>query len=648
MDNGQEPDSYNDAEGLAKRFSEWDKALGAHWHKWRVEAKMCFEMVAGNQWETATRADLKEAMVAPITINHVGPMVDAVAGVESLNRKRLKFYPREMGDVNVNDVLTQTADWVRDECDAQDEEADSFLDSVICGMGWVETRMDYDQNPDGNIIIERVDPLEILPDPAVKKRNCRDARYIRRQKEYTKAEFREMFPEWSSASLASDGANPSEGISTAGDDYALEDMGMTGSEQPNMVVVSEYQWYDNVKMYMTLNPATGQMEELPEMQFLKLNERLVEMGGEPLDSAQRNKRVYWRAYVANGQVLDMHKIDKGEFTYKCITGKRDLVARVWYGIVRSMVDPQRWANKWMTQILNIMNKNAKGGILAEEGAFTDDRQAAENWARPEGIVSLAPGGIGKVKEKPQAAYPQGYDRLLQVAQQSISEVTGINKEMLGQATGQQVGLVEVERKHAGYKMLSQFFNALTLYRKESGRLLLKFINDHISDGRLVRVIGMHGQVKYIPLIRDEEQLQYDVIVDEADNGPYIKEKTWASLVQLMPMLERMGLPQEAWLKAAEYSPLPQSLIQEISALLSKPPSPEQQQAAQAAKQKQDAMFAAGLRNTEAQTQKVLSEAAENKADTHKKIVETEQERVDTQLKKVALASGRVKPQLRIS
>jgi hypothetical protein len=70
--------------------------------------------------------------------------------------------------VKVNELLTSAAKWFRQQSDAEDEESDAFRDTVVCGMGWTETRLDYEDNPEGDPKIDRIDPLEMVWDSAPK------------------------------------------------------------------------------------------------------------------------------------------------------------------------------------------------------------------------------------------------------------------------------------------------------------------------------------------------------------------------------------------------------------------------------------------------------------------------------------------------
>src|SRR6185295_8758050 len=95
----------------------------------------------------------------------------------------------------VNELLTSAAKWVRDECGAEDEESDSFMDLVICGVGSTETRLEYDDEPDGKLVVERIDPLEIYVDGASRRGNFADARHVFRVRQVDRKVAEEMFPD---------------------------------------------------------------------------------------------------------------------------------------------------------------------------------------------------------------------------------------------------------------------------------------------------------------------------------------------------------------------------------------------------------------------------------------------------------------------
>ncbi len=90
----------------------------------------------------------------------------------------------------------------------------------------------------------------------------------------------------------------------------------------------------------------------------------------------------------------------------------------------------------------------------------------------------------------------------------------------------------------------------------------------------VIAIALHPEV-----IGDPETAKFDVIVDQSASAPNQKEATWAVLSQMGPMLKDVITPP-VLLKLLEYSPLPESLLEEIKVIASQqaqsqPPSPEE-------------------------------------------------------------------------
>lgn len=589
---------------IVARATRRFKEMRDHQSKWRDEAREDYAFYSGDQWDEQDKAVLRDQLRPIITFNRVGPVIDSVVGSEIANRQEVRFIPREIGDVGINELLTSAAQWVRDQSDAEDEESDAFLDCVICGLGWTETRMDYDENPDGEIVIDRVDPLEMYYDPSAKKKNLRDARDLARVRELTRDEFDEMFPgkreDIGSPDTHIEDLEDSEpDIVDPGDDYRTPD----NAKPKSHYKVIEYQWCEMKTVYRVADPMTGRVADFPEEKFKKLSDRLAALNM-PIRYVKQRKKCFYRAFICNGTLLEVGKApSKKGFNYHCLTAKRDRNSGLWYGLVRAMKDPQKWANKWLSQVLHIINSNAKGGILAETDAFDNPRKAEEEWADPSAITWLRPGGRDKIQPKNPITYPSGLDKLMEFAVTSIRDVTGVNVELLGLADRQQAGVIENARKQAGFTILGTIFDALRRYRKNQGRTLLEFIQEYISDGRLIRVVSDEYQ-KYIPLVRQKETVEYDVIVDDAPTSPNQKEYVWATLMQLMPSLMRADLPKEVWAELVKYSPLPESVTSKVGAALMKPnPAAEQAQQMEQQKLQLEAQkVAADVEKTRAQAQ----------------------------------------------
>jgi len=537
----------------------------------------CFDFVAGNQWTEEDLQILSDQSRPAVTFNRVGPFVDGVSGLEIGNRQETSYLPRQVGASGINELLTGAAKWARDECDAEDEESEAVRDNIICGNGWVQTRMDYDVDPDGMIKLDRVDPLEVYPDPSSRKANYADARFVMRVKDIPVDTALEMYPDFEAIDLhatwAEDQPDDTKQPHNArlAPYYRIDQAGDIDRERMQVRMV-EIEWWDYVDAYRVLDPSTGRFVRLSKADGDRYRQRVQMLGrADPIMMRDRERR-YYKAICGDRIIKIMRGPDTGGFSYKAMTGKRDRNRGFWYGLVRAMRDPQLWANKFFTQALHITNVNAKGGLLAETDAFVDIQAARDDWAAADSITELNPGGLEKVQQKQPPAFPQQINQMLEMAISAIPSVAGINLEMIAQQTANQPGVLEMQRKQQGMTVLSYIFDAKRRYQKEQGRLMLWMIQTFIADGRLIR-IGGPEDAQYVPLVHEPGLAEYDVIVDEAPTSPNMKERVWAMIMQMFPMLKTMQLPTQSMVELMRYAPFPASLVQKLSESLQNPPPP---------------------------------------------------------------------------
>jgi hypothetical protein len=557
--------------------------------QWRGDAREDFAFTAGHQWSEEDAAEMDQALRPRTTFNTIAPVADAIAGHEVANRQEVSYLPRQPGASGVNEVLTAAAEWVREECDAEHEESDAFTDCTICGEGWTVTELDYDLDLDGRIEISRVDPLEMDVDPSSTKKNYADAKWVCRSKVYDRSDARELWPEgeFAAPDASREADDPVDVIAAA---FYRADSGSGGrGSGGDKVIVHDFQWWEHEPVYRIPVQPLG-----PERAFLMLNTpddeesfllpphrlqpdaqglitltateyRKVESLLEGVPILKQKRRRYQRMYFSGDEELERKETPTGDsFTYKAMTAKRDRKQKCWYGIVRAMKDPQRWANKFMSSMLEIIGTSGKGGILYEPDAFLNVREAEEDWADPSRNVAMTEGALSanKIMPRPVNTMPPQMGSLMDYCNQSIQAVAGVNPEVMGLSQAlDPSGVTEEGRRQSGLNMLAYLFDGLRRYRKEQGRLLLKMIKRYIPQGRLIRVAG-DGGVQYVPLVYDDATVEYDVVVDEAPTAPNVKQRTWEAFTLLAGQLPQILTPQLA-LIALDYSPFPQAMIQKL-------------------------------------------------------------------------------------
>ncbi len=565
-------------EGLLARAVADYRIDRDHWQRSREEIAEMFDLVAGNQWSEEDLQILADQLRPALTFNRIGPLVDAVEGMEINNRQETRYEPRQLGAAAVDDVLTGAAQWVRQLCDAEDEETQAFMDMIICGIGCVQTRMDYENNYDGDIVMERVNPLEMYPDAGSKKQNFADGRRVTRMKDVPIQEARDMFPDANDLDLDAQWARDEPDQTRTPHNarlapfYKVDQAGDIDRDSL-LVRLVEKEWWQYEEAWRVLDPESGRFVMLSTKDARRWALACRLSGTRPYMKKDR-RRKYWKAIFGAKLLKLMDGNEKGAFSYKFMTGKRDRTKGVWYGVVRAMKDPQIWGNKWVSQGLHILNTNAKGGLWAETDAFDDIDAARDSIAEADSIVELNPGGLAKIQPKVPPPFPQALSQMTEMSISILPMTSGINQEMIGQSTSQQpqVALLEEGRRQQGMNVLAGLFNAKRRYQKEQGRLLLWMIQHYITDERLVR-IGGPEEAQWVPLIHQPGLAEYEIIVDDGPTSTNMKERAWAAIMQLMPMLRTLPNAQALLPVALKYAPVPVSLASDIKQAMSQPMPP---------------------------------------------------------------------------
>lgn len=582
-------------EKVLREFQSRFKQAKSHWKDWKSEARNLYDFIAGRQWSDEDISKLNEEQRPIVTFNISGKYMDAITGLQINNRQEIRYFPRTNGAAKVNELMTGAVAWCRDLSNMIDEETDGFYDATLTGLGWMEGYLDKDMVIEGVAAGRRVDNMEMLPDPNARQRNLEDAKFVIRDRLMDMDEYEELFGEYAEAQ-SDEAPGVDEKAADIDEDTGIQvipsphDYGDSKGDTGERVTkgkcpVQDYQFWRREKRFVVKHATAGQ-RELKEDEYAAQKPQLdlLIQNQQPITVDVVMKKVYYRAYFSKGKMGPFGESPYQDgFTYHAITGKRDRNKRTWYGIGRAMIDSQNWTNKFFSTILYCLVTGAKGGLMAEEGAFKDARKAESEWANPNSITwlkqgSLTGGNGPKVIPKPVAQYPAGLDRLMEFTMGAMPNILGMSPELMGLQDKVQSGVLEAQRKQSAMAIIAWAFDAMRRYYKSMGRQMARYVVDYMPEGMLVKINGPES-AEYVPLMKQELALTFDVIVDEAPTSTNMRERVWAVIENLVPQLLQAGIsiPPEV----LDYSPIPTDLAEKWKASMKPTPESEMQKQLQA-------------------------------------------------------------------
>jgi len=589
---------------LIKTIGANIKAATDQQSDWRKESEQCDNFVAGHQWDKADVSRMREAQKPAITYNRIQPMVNAIVGTEIQNRQKMIFVPRHPTDEEASgasDLATEAYTWALDQCNGEYERTQAFRDMVVRGIGWMSTRMDYNDDIDGKVMLERVDGMEMHYDPDARKQNLEDANWVSRHRIMKMSEVYTIWPDkadkikamaaaegddmsvWGGGrgiqpnqirnsspqvpygmnySSYTPGGPQTENVTTKGaSSYGTQTRKVPERDpfKTGYVNITEYQWREKHTIFRVLDP-NGDISTLTDEEYKVLKKRLKNLEDSG-NVVEQYRYKYHRVFLCNNMILQEDDLPFNYFTYQPMTCFWDARDKIWYGLVRAMIDPQKGANKYFSLGVHLFSVSPKGTMLAESGAFMNPQKVATDWAKPGAVIHLKPGALSQsmVKVEPAPAFPQAATTMIQYSIESLREVTGINMEMLGQSEGSQPGKAIENKQIQGLTIMSPIFNAYTRYRETEARVMLEYLRTFLTDGRWIRIGGPYN-AQYLQLVQDDLADAYDLMLDDAPTDPNQKAKVWEQLQPLMPMLVRQGVFPMSLL---DYAPLPASVVSAV-------------------------------------------------------------------------------------
>lgn len=610
-------------EKLAKQVMRDVQGAMGTVNRWRGAAREDDRYYFGHQWPDLDRMRMEAQRRPALTFNEIGPKIDAISGIERLNRAEVRFQSRPLdSDVAhdaAGDLATESVATVEDNCDGEKEDSEAIKDALKTGMGWVEIFMDYQTDEDGEVRKRHTNNKEMVWDQKAHQNNLSDRQWNARVKNYSRRDFKKRWPDQiniidqSAVYYQEDSVERYELVTPY---YSLsnERANPALDEQPQSVLanipVIQYQWIDMEPVYRIADPQNpDQLVTLTEDQWKGL-EKKSELSGTPPPKAVRQlKGIHKQVYVALGVILE-DPVVLPDFTFKCITGQYDSEKKVFYGLVRGLKDPQSTENKSISSLVAEYITNAKGGVLFKTGTFADSVMAKNQWANYDAWIEVNRDAniqtdILQRESKQVSQFPT---MLFDQARDAMTRTSGVSDEMSGIAQSIQTGPTIDRRLQAGLAILGWLWDNIERYKKSVAATELEFIREYWSHGQFI-TIGGNFNSQSVPLLKSDLPIKYALVMDQSVRyNPNLKNQVWQDVLQIAGPLLKIPAGQQILLKALKFSPFPTQLVQEIQQAVAQapPPPPKGRQAAQP-KQDDPNLVQAKVKKMDAETQRTLAE-----------------------------------------
>jgi hypothetical protein len=499
------------------------------------------------QWDKTVKKALEDASRAALTLNEIESKIDLLSGYQRQNRSDIKYLPVEEGDQRVVDVLNTLTANILDQCNYEHEETAIFEDGLIAGRGFFHVFVDYDKNPEGEIVVEHFPWDDVYLGPH-RRADAKDLEYYVKAEWFSEAKLKQMFPEKiqelsrDMASLLGLKSEPLE-LQPQPDAY---DAAFAGGEGRPAPLTPDPDFVDVArKEFLLLECWRKEYESEPVTMVDKKVQSLRDWTESDITGAKQFAKITERKVdrirvtLVAGTVLlkdEYSDLYGGKFPLIPYYAKKR--GDKWWGKVEPAKDAQREINKRHSQIVDILNKAAAYGWFYDQNTFTDlgQEQKFKDHAGTPGFTLKVNDTQRPPLQIEGIKFPNEIAAMEEVSTVKLREIMNINPELLGINTKAESGLAQIEKKRQGLIGNEYLFDNLNLCKKQLGRLLIQLIRQTYTADRVLRVLGGQssknpnmkiGQQPYGPdrqqeivgLLATSDLEKYDVAVSESAHSP---------------------------------------------------------------------------------------------------------------------------------
>lgn len=459
-----------------------------------IQAERCEDMYmgGGRQWTEKAKAQLAQERRPFYEFNEIKPSVNSAVGYQIHNRMDIAFKPRG-GDSDLfkATILSKAVMQVADLCSLHWHETRMFSDGLIQQRGYYDVRMSFDENIKGEIVLDTLDPRDVIPDPDAKSYDPDKWGDVIITRWLTLDEIEQVYGKEARkrAELSNDAGHDfgdlEDGVER--NKFATrKDWGYTDACATKEDGLARYRIIDRQRFVYELTPClvwpgTGDVQVEATMAADSIADAL---NNGAVRAKRMRRRIKWVVTTFTATLHDKyspyeHFTVVPYFAY-FQRGKTS-------GMVDDAIGPQEVLNKAVSQEVHIVNTSANSGWIVEENSLTNMTVAEleKVGAKTGLVIEFKKGATAPRKIEPNQI-PTGIDRLIDRADKALKDVT-VPEAMRGQQGPETSGIAIQAKQFASQQQLAVPLDNLAYTRKLLAKRMLTLIQRYYDTHRIFRI-----------------------------------------------------------------------------------------------------------------------------------------------------------------
>ena len=557
-----------------------------------AKADQCEQYFRGDQWSSEDMALLRAQRRPALTINKILSTVSSIMGEQIFNRSEISFRPRSDASSDTADILTKLYKQVSDTTQLDWKRSDMFADGIITSRGYLDIRMDYEKNINGDIDIQKLNGKNVLVDNDAEDGDPDTWSEVFVTKWMTIDEIAVLYGKKQAEELrAKDGQSSyAFGYDSIdfvrdrfGDEYSTSygaQVDTAGVQRNIRVIERQYRKLDRQPHF--IEPKTGEQRPVPEAWTAQHTQAVAQQFGLKIIK-KLCRRIRW-TIIADNIVLHDAWSPYSRFTvipYFPFFRHGHTV-----GCVENLIGPQELLNKTSSQELHIVNTTANSGWIVKTGMLTNmSIEELEQKGSTTGLV-VEVNELDAIQKISPNSTPSGIERISYKAEEHIKTISGVSDTMQGQDREDVAAKAMQEKKKNGSTALAKPLDSLIRTDFYIARMLLDLFQEFYTDERVVTVVHDDNtgattkmSVNQVDpatgeVLNDITLGEYDVVVGSVPVRETLEDSQFD---QAMAMKEAGISIPDAFIIGSSRLMKKQDLIKQIQAQSNSPQAQKQQQ-----------------------------------------------------------------------